>query len=88
MTLFFLQDLNIDTVIKAANGKELPAMKIFTFALNFFKIHALQELTDQSSMTIVQEDVKWVVTVPAIWKAPAKQFMRTASYHVSINKKI
>lgn len=28
-------------------------------------------------------DVRWVITVPAIWKMPAKQFMREAAYKVS-----
>lgn len=27
-------------------------------------------------------DVRWVITVPAIWKQPAKQFMREAAYQV------
>ena len=77
-----MQDLNKDTCIKAANGKTMPAMTIFSHALKFFKDHALQELSDQSAIKILNEDVKWVITVPAIWKAPAKQFMRTAAYNV------
>ena len=28
-------------------------------------------------------DVQWVLTVPAIWKPAAKQFMREAAYKVS-----
>ena len=28
------------------------------------------------------EDVRWVVTVPAIWRQQAKQFMREAAYQV------
>ena len=59
-------------------------MDVFSHALRFFKEHALQELSDQSSTKILNEDVRWVITVPAIWKAPAKQFMRQAAYNVSI----
>ena len=70
-------------MLKATNGKEFPAMDVFSHALRFFKEHALQELTDQSSTKILNEDVRWVLTVPAIWKAPAKQFMRQAAYDVS-----
>jgi hypothetical protein len=31
---------------------------------------------------IVPDDVRWVVTVPAIWSDRAKQFMRNAAYEV------
>jgi len=78
----FLQELSKDTTIKASNGKPYPALSVFSHALKFFKDHALQELSDQSSTTILNEDIRWVITVPAIWKAPAKQFMRQASYQV------
>ena len=78
-----LQDLNKDTMLEAVNGKSMPALTIFSYALRFFKEHALQELSDQSSTKILNEDVRWVITVPAIWKAPAKQFMRQAAYDVS-----
>ena len=67
----------------AANGATVPAMTVFCHALQFFKDHALQEITDQSDVKITNDDVNWVITVPAIWKAPAKQFMRQAAYIVS-----
>ena len=70
-------------MLEAVNGKSMPALTIFSYALRFFKEHALQELSDQSSTKILNEDVRWVITVPAIWKAPAKQFMRQAAYDVS-----
>jgi len=40
------------------------------------------ELSDQTGSDIAVEDVRWVVTVPAIWKQPARQFMREAAYQV------
>lgn len=78
-----LQDLHKDVEIKAANGKALRAVTVFAHALKFFKDHVLEELSDQSATKILEEDIQWVLTVPAIWKAPAKQFMRTAAYEVS-----
>jgi len=30
----------------------------------------------------MNDDVRWVITVPAIWKQSAKQFMREAAYQV------
>ena len=59
------------------------ALIVFAHALRFFKDHCLQELSDQSSTRIVNDDIRWVITVPAIWRQPAKQFMRQAAYEVS-----
>ena len=67
----------------AANGKKVLALTVFAHALRFFKDHCLQELSDQSSTRIVNDDIRWVITVPAIWRQPAKQFMRQSSYDVS-----
>lgn len=80
---FALQDLHRDVEIKAANGKSVRAVTVFAYALKFFKDHVLEELSDQSATKILEADIQWVLTVPAIWKAPAKQFMRTAAYEVS-----
>ena len=81
--LLFFQDLNEGTTLTAINGQERPALEIFSHALHYFKEHALQQMKDQSSTNILNEDVRWVITVPAIWKAEAKQFMRRAAYDVS-----
>jgi len=79
---FSLQNLNKETTLKASNGRSYPALTVFAHALRFFYEHALQELSDQSATTIVNDDIRWIITVPAIWKAPAKQFMRLAAYQV------
>lgn len=79
------QDLNRDTKLVAVNGAKFSALKIFSFALEFFKNHALQQLSDQSGTELLNEDIRWVITVPAIWKAPAKQFMRQAAYEVRVS---
>lgn len=44
--------------------------------------HPLQELREQSECMLEKDAVRWVLTVPAIWKQPAKQFMREAAYLV------
>uniref|UniRef100_A0A8D3CUN7 Heat shock 70 kDa protein 12B n=1 Tax=Scophthalmus maximus TaxID=52904 RepID=A0A8D3CUN7_SCOMX len=42
--------------------------------------HALKEVKDQSSSVLEGEEIRWVITVPAVWRQPAKQFMREAAY--------
>lgn len=54
--------------------------------------HSIRYLKDQA-IEIIQErtgdehysakDIQWVITVPAIWKPAAKQFMREAAYQVT-----
>ena len=70
--------------LTAANGKKMLGLVVFSHALRFFKDHCLQELSDQSSTRIVNDDIRWVITVPAIWRQPAKQFMRQAAYDVCL----
>ena len=67
------------------NGKEVSALKVFSLSLKFFREHAIQELNDQSSVKLTNEEIRWVLTVPAIWRESAKQFMRQAAYQVSLN---
>ncbi|XP_014674044.1 PREDICTED: heat shock 70 kDa protein 12A-like isoform X2 [Priapulus caudatus] len=84
MALHHSMTLSRDTELAASNRKKVPAIHVFSCALRYFRDHALQELTDQSATKILNEDVRWVITVPAIWKQPAKQFMRHAAYEAGI----
>ncbi|NWX94587.1 HS12B protein, partial [Nothoprocta pentlandii] len=43
-----------------------------------------QELQEQSPALPESGAVRWVITVPAIWKQPAKQFMREAAYEAGL----
>ncbi|XP_073412672.1 heat shock 70 kDa protein 12A [Dendrobates tinctorius] len=80
MKLHSSTDLTMETDIVAANGKRVKALEIFAFALRYFKEQALKELSDQAGEEMENSEVRWVITVPAIWKQPAKQFMRQAAY--------
>uniref|UniRef100_A0A8C6SPP0 Heat shock 70 kDa protein 12A n=1 Tax=Neogobius melanostomus TaxID=47308 RepID=A0A8C6SPP0_9GOBI len=80
MKLHTTANLSIDTELLAANGKRVKALDIFAYALAFFREQALKELSDQTGGDFDNNDVRWVITVPAIWKMPAKQFMREAAY--------
>mgnify|MGYP002052364147 FL=1 len=82
MILHHYKDIGRNTKVKAANGKELPAMTVFSMTLNYFRNHALRELADATGSKVLEQDVRWVITVPAIWRQNAKQFMREAAYEV------
>ncbi|KAM9579944.1 heat shock 70 kDa protein 12B-like [Guaruba guarouba] len=69
-----------DMGLKATNGKMLPALKVFSESLRYLKEHALNTIQEASFETVYsKEEITWVITVPAIWSAAARQFMRLAA---------
>lgn len=79
----FKGTLNRNSLLNARNGKPMRALDIFSKALGFLKDKALERIHQQSGVEYKAREVRWVVTVPAIWKQSAKQFMREAAYEVS-----
>lgn len=61
----------------------MKAIDVFSAAIEYLKNHLLEELKKRG-MDRCEEDIRWVLTVPAIWKDPAKQFMRDAAEQVLV----
>uniref|UniRef100_A0A8D0LAK8 Heat shock protein family A (Hsp70) member 12B n=1 Tax=Sphenodon punctatus TaxID=8508 RepID=A0A8D0LAK8_SPHPU len=80
MKIHSSSDLTMKTELEAVNGKKVQALEVFAHALRFFRLQAVQELKDQCPALSEKDSIRWVITVPAIWKQPAKQFMREAAY--------
>ncbi|XP_068443767.1 heat shock 70 kDa protein 12B isoform X1 [Clinocottus analis] len=80
MKIHSTSDLTMETELEAVSGRRIRAIEVFSHALHFFREHALKEVKDQSSSVLEGEEIRWVITVPAVWKQPAKQFMREAAY--------
>ncbi|XP_060596890.1 heat shock 70 kDa protein 12A-like [Ruditapes philippinarum] len=72
--------------IEDACGKQLSAKKVFSMVIKFLKDDLLEECSNQLGDSINDKDVKWVLTVPAIWNDVAKQFMREAAIKAGIMK--
>lgn len=72
--------------LEAANGQRVLATLVFAHALRYFKDCCLRELNDQLTLStsITPGDIHWVITVPAIWRQSAKQFMRHAATQVCV----
>jgi hypothetical protein len=64
-------------------AKQMRAITVFAHAIRYLKDHMLKTL-DQRGAGIKDRDINWVLTVPAIWDDPAKQFMREAAEEVII----
>ena len=58
-----------------------PALDIFTSILRELSSIVAQHLkrTYKLQFLSIQDHIKWVLTVPALWKATARNFMRQAA---------
>ncbi|KAL9960025.1 hypothetical protein ACROYT_G033415 [Oculina patagonica] len=75
--------LNLETSLKAANGKHVKAKTVFAHSIKFMKDEAIKLISlETGDKHFKAEDIQWVLTVPAIWTPGAKQFMREAAYEV------
>ncbi|XP_061186212.1 heat shock 70 kDa protein 12A-like [Saccostrea echinata] len=83
-----------DMQLTAQNGNKMSAIKVFSGAIRFLKDHLDKVLVKQleskekSGKSVKQtswaDDIRWVLTVPAIWSNEAKQFMRRAAEQAGI----
>ncbi|XP_078325293.1 heat shock 70 kDa protein 12A-like [Crassostrea virginica] len=55
--------------------KEVKAMEVFKHAIKYFRDLMLNTI-DKKGLGVKEENIRWVLTVPAIWSDPAKQFMQ------------
>ncbi|XP_063415310.1 heat shock 70 kDa protein 12B-like [Mytilus trossulus] len=84
MLLHETKHLTRKTMIKDDNGKEMPALEIFSMVIRYLKGHLLETLETRGT-GLDNNDIHWVLTVPAIWTEPAKQFMREAAEKAGIS---
>ena len=68
------------------NGKSMRAITVFAMAFRYLKDHMLSVLRTQT-VGMKETDIRYVITVPAIWTDKAKQFMREAAFEVNIYQK-
>ena len=66
---------DIKTNLTAANGKKLPSRTVFIAALKFMKEHAFKMFAKKNVEIKDKKEIKWVLTVPAIWSDKSKGLM-------------
>ncbi|KAJ8297634.1 hypothetical protein KUTeg_024165 [Tegillarca granosa] len=71
------------TKLMEEGGKSLPAMKVFSTSIRYLKEEFEKEKKKQGKK-VHDEEITWVLTVPAIWDEEAKQFMRVAAEEAGI----
>ena len=72
-------------MIYDATEKQMKAFYVFTAALKYLKEFLFnEELPNRGHRDeVFDNDITWVITVPAIWDNAAKQFMRNAAIEVN-----
>ena len=66
--------------MQAFNGETYYLEEVVAFILCHLKERLLAHLSKSARFS--STDFEWVITVPAIWNAEAKQMMREAAYMV------
>ena len=65
-------------MIEDVAGRPVPAMKVFGTSIKALMDHMFLSFTARGE-EIEPKDIRWVLTVPAIWSDAAKQFMRKSA---------
>ena len=63
----------------------MKAVDVFAAVISYFQNMLIEKLlTGHGANAFSNDDIHWVLTVPAIWDLKAKQFMRDAAEKVCL----
>jgi len=80
---FQLKEIPRDLTLEDEQGKHLSALTVFSECINYLRDHLMKQVhVVKRDLKIIPSEITWVLTVPAIWSDPAKQFMREAAVKV------
>ncbi|XP_062571662.1 heat shock 70 kDa protein 12A-like [Saccostrea cucullata] len=86
MLLHSEEGLSNETTLTDSRGFKMPALDIFTHCIKYMKDDLLDIVKKRNVDNLLTDDnILWVLTVPAIWDEPAKQFMREAAEKAGID---
>lgn len=83
MCLYETKKLSKDMIIHDISGKPMAAIDVFSLSIRALKEHLYDTLKRQVP-DIDSTDIRWVLTVPAMWSENAKQFMRRSAEKAGI----
>ncbi|XP_052218936.1 heat shock 70 kDa protein 12B-like isoform X1 [Dreissena polymorpha] len=78
------QRISRSATVEDLERKTFPAKPIFTMSLKYLLKHLLDALS-MSKIGTRETDIRYIITVPAIWGIAAKQFMREAAIEAGID---
>lgn len=72
----------MNTTVKDVNKrKEIPAIDVFRHIIKYFR-DRMMDIIERMGYGVEESEIKWVLTVPAIWLDPAKQVITKAAERV------
>lgn len=81
---FVLKGIHEGLLIEDVAGRKYPAKHIFTLFIKALADNFKACIREQKLTINFRDDLKWVLTVPAIWSDAAKKYMRQCAIDVSI----
>ncbi|XP_033744117.1 heat shock 70 kDa protein 12A-like [Pecten maximus] len=80
-----IRSITRESILKDDKGKPLNAMTVFSTVVSHLRQDALSKINERSDGPgFKEDDIRWVLTAPAIWSDQAKQFMREAANKAGI----
>lgn len=83
MQLYNVTHLKRTFELEDEHGNKMAAIRVFTLSIQYLKKQILETLNSRT-LNILESDIQWVITVPAIWNDGSKQFMREAAQQAGI----
>ncbi|CAC5380207.1 unnamed protein product [Mytilus coruscus] len=83
MNLHNKKKIGNDLIIEDIVGKPMAALDVFTLSIKALVNH-LMALLEKQGTGVKAEEIRWVLTVPAIWTDSAKQFMRKGAVQAGV----
>ncbi|VDI16587.1 Hypothetical predicted protein [Mytilus galloprovincialis] len=85
MSLHNQKNVKGDMVLEDITGKPVPAIDVFALSIKALVNH-LMDVLETRGTGVQSNEIKWILTVPAIWTDNSKQFMRESAEKAGIHK--
>ncbi|XP_060065872.1 heat shock 70 kDa protein 12B-like [Ylistrum balloti] len=86
MMLYNNPNITWHSILKDDKGKSMNAIKVFSAIISYLRQETLRNINERvANVGIKENEINWVLTVPAIWSDQAKQFMREAAKKAGIH---
>ncbi|CAC5392283.1 unnamed protein product [Mytilus coruscus] len=87
MQLYTKKGLDKNMMLEDINGREMKASDVFACCIEYIKNKVFKR-AEEAVRGLKEEQVHWMITVPAIWNESARQFMREAAAKAGINQEL
>ncbi|WAR14173.1 HS12B-like protein [Mya arenaria] len=84
MDLHRTKKLTRTMTIEDEQGRKMPAVEVFAAAIRHLKKHFMEQA--ENRIKLQENEIRWVITVPAIWNDDAKEFMVEAAKMAGIRE--